>query len=194
MNKIACVSLGSALAVLLSGGISTAEAGTPKVKIDASDAIEVVGHLTLPESPVSEITLSQHWRRDYVILRDAVHGLLIEVDVCDPAHPSITRRLPLPEQSRNGSAVVVVGQAVLVSSTGALIASQEPGSVAIVSYAEPDHPVIVRQFANVSAMKVHRERALIYIVDSEGLWILREKPAADLELEAAYGRYVLYSH
>ena len=35
-------------------------------------------------------------------------------------------------------------------------------------------------------------RALIYLANSKGLWVLRLEPAADLELEKEYENHQLY--
>jgi hypothetical protein len=36
-------------------------------------------------------------------------------------------------------------------------------------------------------------RGLIYLVNSDGLWVLRLEPAADIQLQKAYEHYVLYN-
>ena len=37
-------------------------------------------------------------------------------------------------------------------------------------------------------------RGLIYLANTEGLWVLRPVPATDTELEKEYEEYILYSH
>lgn len=50
--------------------------------------------------------------------------------------------------------------------------------------------VTVRKFKNVSALRTDEGRGPIYVVNQDGLWILREKPAPDKELEREYSEYV----
>lgn len=86
--------------------------------------------------------------------------------------------------------------------TAALMTSAEPAStqqtaaetVTILSFAEPEHPTVVRRFPRVTAMLKDTARELIYLADSNSLWVLRVEPAADPQLEKEYAQYVLYDH
>jgi hypothetical protein len=86
---------------------------------------------------------------------------------------------------------VVVGNAVLLADTQP--ATHVPSSISIMSFANPADPKIVRQFKNVTGFLIDSRRGLIYVVNSEGLWILRENPGRDLELEKQYDHELLYN-
>jgi len=183
--------------VLFSAGatlVPLTEAGNTKKQAAPVDSIDVVGHLDLPETSVTALTTSEHWRHEFVQLQDPTHGVVTVVDVTDPSHPSIVKRLRLPEQLAQYSVAVLLGDAALLTRTKLPSAVPQPDSVSFVSFADPDHPRIVRQFDNVSAIRIHRERGLIYLANPDGLWILRQNPAPDQELESEYARYILYYH
>ena len=169
------------------------EAGNPKVQVKPVDSIEVVGHLALPETSVAALTASEHWRRDFLHLQDPARGQITVVGVTDPAHPSIVKRLSLPEGLAQCSLLVSVGDAALLSGTNLRSAAPQPDSVSIVSFAGPDRGRVVRQFEKVSAFLVHGERRLNYLVNTDGLWVLRQNPAPDQELESEYAKYVLFN-
>ena len=63
----------------------------------------------------------------------------------------------------------------------------------MLSFADPEHPTVVRQFLGVIAMLKDTSRDLIYLINSDGLWVLRVEPATDVQLEKQYARYVLYN-
>jgi hypothetical protein len=65
--------------------------------------------------------------------------------------------------------------------------------VTILSFADPEHPAVARQFLGVTSMLKDTSRGLIYLVNSDGLWVLRVEPAADIELQKEYEHYVLYN-
>lgn len=84
--------------------------------------------------------------------------------------------------------------------TAELVTSSPPGAtpekqtVTVLSFADPEHPSVVRQFSGVTAMVNDDARGLIYLADSGGLRVLRAEPATDVELEREYVEYVLYDH
>jgi hypothetical protein len=158
-----------------------------------TDSIDVIGHLVLPNASVTNIKISEHRKQQVLQLQDTKHRTLMLVDVTDGTHPAIIKQLHLPAEQPDWTLAVLVGDVALVTDT------QSPevhiSSAALVNFADPDHPATVRKFTNVSAFRTDEERGLIYLVDKDGLWILREKTAPeDKELEEEYSRYVLYSH
>jgi hypothetical protein len=186
------VILGATLALLLLPAITLARPVRKDRRAIPSDNIEVIGHLALPNASVTSLRTSEHRRRQFLQLQDTKHRTLMLVDVTDATHPAIVKQLLLPSDLADSTLAVLVGDVALVTD------SQPPelhvGSAALVNFADPDHPATVRKFNNVSAFRTDEGRGLIYLVDKDGLWILREKSASDKEIEAEYDRYVLYSH
>jgi hypothetical protein len=63
----------------------------------------------------------------------------------------------------------------------------------LVSFADPAHPKVVRQFSGVTCLLKDSARSLIYLTNGEGLWVLRESPATDIELQKQYEHDVIYN-
>jgi len=194
--KISCrdqVILGATLALLLLPAMTFPGPVRKERKAIPGDNIEVIGHLALPNVSAASLRTSEHQRRRFLQIQDTKRRTLMLVDVTEPAHPTIAKQLHLPAELADCTLAVLVGDVALVTDT------QSPelriSSAAVVDFVDPDHPATVRKFNNVSAFRTDEERGLIYLMDKDGLWILREKAAPeDKELEQEYTRYVFYSH
>ena len=104
----------------------------------------------------------------------------------DPAKPRFDKQFKLPEPLDSVNLEALVGStALLAGQSSQPAATVTPRSISIVSFADPANPRLVRQFANVTAIRVDPERGLIYLVNSDGLWVLRQHPARNLDLERA---------
>jgi hypothetical protein len=142
-----------------------------------------------------QLTTGSHWRTDYLYLDHADGSPVTILDVTNPAAPFVSGQIDIPNQDAGGRLGAVVGTAALV----ALPASSErpqtiPQTIEILSFAEPEHPSVVRQFAGVTSMLKDETRGLMYLANVEGLWVLRMEPATDVQLEKQYEHHVLYSH
>ncbi|HTS68053.1 MAG TPA: hypothetical protein VMO17_03645 [Terriglobia bacterium] len=158
------------------------------------DQIDVIGHLDLANSTVTQMKTSEHWRHQFLELQDPAHRTITLVDVTDAVHPVIVKQLDLPAGAENSTLDILVGDVALLQGNSAQPAAQEASSVSVVSFADPEHPKTVRTFNHVSALHTDQGRGLIYLANRHGLWILHQQAAPDKQLEDAYSKYVLYYH
>jgi hypothetical protein len=186
------VLLGATFALLLLPAMTWAGAVHKDKAAISTDKIDVIGHLAMPNVSVTSLRTSERRGQQLLQLQDTKHRMLMLVDVTDEAHPAIVKQLQLPTELAGSTLAVLVGDVALVTDT------QSPevhiSSAEVVNFADPEHPATVRKFTNVSAFRTDEDRGLIYLVDKDGLWILREKSAPDTEAEQEYSRYVFYSH
>ena len=61
------------------------------------------------------------------------------------------------------------------------------------SFADPQHPTVQQEFANVSAFARDENRGLIFLANPQGVWILHEKLAMDPSLEREWEHMALDS-
>jgi hypothetical protein len=155
-----------------------------------NDRIEVIGHIPFDGTGVTQVTTGEHWRKNYLYLNSA--DKITVVDVTNGARPGITSEYRHSLPAAQAQVQVVVGSAALLADTQP--ATHVPSSISIISFADPAEPRVVRQFTKVTGFLVDSHRGLIYIVNNEGLWILNEKPARDLELEEQYNHELMYNH
>ena len=182
--------IGVALAVL---SVLPAAAKNKKAAAGAADRIEVIGHVALPPGPAVNLVVANRARRHYLYVEHGPAGAVTVVDVTNARAPKATAELaPLP-----GGAPQHMGE---VQGTAALFTTAQPASgapvpdtVTIVSFEDPAHPRIVRQFSHVVCQRKDDARGLIYLINDEGLWVLRETPAPDRALEEDYDRYLRYN-
>jgi hypothetical protein len=159
----------------------------------APDQIEVIAHLPLAGLPVTRLTTGTHWERSYLYLDRGAGGSVTVLDVTNPAAPAAAGALRMPALDAAGQLNEVVGNVALVSLPAAGSRAAMPRTVSIVSYADPEHPRVERQFLGVTAMAQDAARRVTYLTNGDGLWILRAKPAPDLESLREYAHYLMYN-
>jgi hypothetical protein len=69
-----------------------------------------------------------------------------------------------------------------------------PETVRIMDLSDPRDLKVAREFTGVTAIGRDDRRGLVFVANSEGIWVLRQHLAQDPEVEKAYANYVLYSH
>lgn len=162
-----------------------------KAKIAPEDRIDILANLAIAGGPVIRVTMTRHYSRSYLYLEHASRTLTL-VDVTDPSHPSIIASMDLPA-SQSGTILTAAGDAALVSSDALQPVSGQKQTMSIVSFADPAHPQTVKQFTNVTCTAMDNRRGLVFVANSEGLWILHRNPAEDPEVQERYAREVLYN-
>ena len=161
----------------------------------SADCIEVIAHFPLSGAAVTQLTAGTHWQKDYLYLD---HGALAPVtilDVTNPVAPVTAGQFDVPAQEANGRLSTVVGSAVLIAqSSSPVVQPAIPQTISVLSFADPEDPSVARQFPGVTAMLKDPGQRLVYLVNSDGLWVLRLEPATDMAAQKAYEDYVLYEH
>ena len=179
--------------------LSTAvQAKNKKVKTppkEPQDEIEVVGHIPLTNGPVRRFVSTQHYSSYYLYVEYAASKSVTLIDVTKAARPAVLADVSYPSSGGDTSLFTVAGTAALVT--------EEPGSAApasavqtirIMDFSDPLHPKVAREFTGVTALSRDERRGLIFVANSEGVWILHQSFAEDPEVEKAYAHHVLYDH
>jgi hypothetical protein len=157
------------------------------------DRISVIAHVPPVDGPIVRLTLGDHWRRNYLYVDHGSAKPVAVFDVTNAAAPKSAGQLEIPRQEANGSLSAVVGTAALVTVPAPAPAPTKQ-TVTIMSFADPEHPKIERQFTGVTAMVKDLPRGLVYLADTDGLWVLHMEPATDAELQEQYRNFILYNH
>jgi hypothetical protein len=173
---------------LLAGAALLSGANKPD-SITQHDRIEVIGHFPLASGPIVQLTAGYHWRRNYLYVDHGPAKPITILDVTEAANPKVTGELDIPKPEANGNLTAVVGTAALVASPASTPTTQ---TVTIMSFADPEHPKVERQFEGVTALLKDPSRGLVYLADAEGLWVLHLEPADDVELQEQYQQYIFY--
>jgi hypothetical protein len=169
--------------------IGPSMAGPKSTKPKDVDAIEIAGHLALDGTALKGITSGEHFRRQFVYLSWA--GQVKVIDVTQSAAPVVAQEYRYSAEPASHVQAVVGNVVLLDDNANTLL---QPRTISIMSFADPQKPQVQKQFSDVTGFLNERTSSLIFIVNKEGLWILRKKPGRDVEFEDEYTRRLLYNN
>lgn len=127
----------------------------------------IVAHIPVPGSAVRQIFLQQESGKRYLYLQQNVHFTL--VDVTDPKNPRIVER----EASKGKLTDVGAGLAIAVQSDPSGQGTVPTQTVRLVDLSDPKSPRTAKKFDGVTSVYSDDGQKLIYITNSEGLWIVK---------------------
>jgi hypothetical protein len=182
-----------ALGVLASPGLAKNKK-TKAAPKDPQDAIEVVGHIAATDGPVTRFLVTPHYSSYYLYAEHEGGKNVTVVDITNAAKPKVLSDVSYPTGGA-ASLFAVTGTAALITE-GQTAATTTPASqaVRIMNFSDPAHPQVAREFTGVTAMSRDDARGLIFVANSEGIWVLHQSFALDPEVEREYANHVLYAH
>lgn len=155
-----------------------------------ADAIELIGTVEIHDGNIERMYLTECHGRDLLYLEDTREHAITVVDVTDATHPTVARKMTTPQEF--GRVEAVAGDAALVTNRSQLTPTQ-PECLSIVMLGNGDNGRRVKHtFIRVTAVTTDHQRALIYLVDQDGLKILHETPAPDPRVEREFEKRLLY--
>jgi len=139
---------------------------------------KVIAHLALKDAPGSEMLLQSKGDKQYLYVQKASKQGLTVIDVTKPVVPSLVN---LGAQSSDATAgkLEIVGPDVGLAevpdknSKGVIRNSDSPTeTVKILDLSDPAHPKVLQTFNGVTSILQDPSRGLIYLTNTDGLWIL----------------------
>src|ERR1700683_1988873 len=127
----------------------------------------VLAHLPVPGSAVRQIFLQQENGAQYLYLQQNVHFTV--VNVTDPKNPQIVERVA----SGGKLTDVGAGLAVAIKSDQSGPGTPPTQTVRLLDLSDPKNPRTVKSFDGVTSIYSEDGRHLIYLTNSEGLWIVK---------------------
>lgn len=158
------------------------------------DTIKVVGHIPLAGDPITRFVCTQHYSSDYLYAEHGAGKDITLIDVTKAQQPSVLANVPDAPDTGSEGLVAVAGTAALVSTEqGPPAGAATPQTLRIMDFSDPQHPKIAREFTGVTAIGRDEKRGLVFVANTEGIWIPQQHFAEDPKVEAEYTRYVLYN-
>jgi hypothetical protein len=158
-----------ALCVCLSVLASRASAQTPQGR----ELTKVVGHLPLENIHVNQMFLEKRGDKYFLFLHRPNRDAFALVDVTHPAQPVLVNRDQMkgnaPIQPPEGNSVVAISVVPEGVENPAPIPSD---TVQLLNLANPKDVKVLKTFKGVTAFTTDDGRKLVYLVNSEGLWIV----------------------
>jgi hypothetical protein len=148
----------------------------------ASNAAEqpatIIAHLPLTGASVSQLVLQQHSGKQYLYLQQASKDGFAIVDVTRPDQPNVLRSEAWPNEASAGKLQMVAGRLALAEAPDS--ASTETISrtetLKVLDLSDPANPRTILTFSGVTSTLADDARDLVYITNSDGLWILKHQP------------------
>ena len=155
---------------------SSRAAGQDNTKSGMKEMTKVVAHIPLPGSAVRQIFFQEENGRRYLYLQQNVHFTV--VDVTDPDSPQIVDR------AKPGGKLTEVGAglAIAVSSDQSGEGTVPTQTIKLMDMSDPKNPRSAKTFTGVTSMYSEDGRHLIYLANSEGLWIVKHSMSHRLPL------------
>jgi hypothetical protein len=170
----------AAVAVLLACVAAMSPSASAKHR-DAKPALQpasVIGHLALPGASVRELVLQQHGSKQYLYVEQASKEGFAIVDVTNPEQPNVIRSEAWPNQASAGKLQLVAGRLALAEArdTGTAETVSSTETLTVLDLSDPANPRTILTFSRVTSTLADDERNLVYITNSDGLWILKHQP------------------
>ena len=141
----------------------------------------VVAHVLLSGSATNQMDLQENGGKQYLYISANSHEGLTVVDVTNPDKPNVIRRLAWPNQASSGSLQLVSGGLALAEGpdSGSMAADPIPSTrtVKVLDLSDPANPGAILSFSGVTSTLNDEAHNLVYITNSEGLWIVRNNQA-----------------
>src|SRR5580700_7073501 len=164
------------VAVTAPGADAKHRAATP-----AEQPAAVVAHVPLAGSPTNQMNLQENDGKQYLYIgANSNQGVTI-VDVTNPCPPNVIRSVAWPNQASSGRLQLVSAGLALAEGpdSGSMAADPVPSTrtVKVLDLSDPANPRAVLSFSGVTSTLNDEAHNLVYITNSEGLWIVRNNQA-----------------
>jgi hypothetical protein len=154
-------------------------------KAEVEENVRVAGHLALPRMHVNQMFLQQRGERYFLYLHRPTKQAFALVDVTKPEKPALLDRATL-QQTSGGRVEMAPSEAelaVAVAPESPDAASQKPAAevklptetIRLIDLSDPKKPRTIKTFTGVTSMLPDDARHLMYIVNSEGLWVVSHR-------------------
>lgn len=146
----------------------------------------VIAHLPLPEPAGSQMLLQKENAKHYLYVQQASKQGFMIVDVTKPEKPNLLKRTAQSEQATAGDLEMVAPNVAIAQApektSSTLTSSNHPTeTVRVLDLSDPRNPKTLETFTKVTSLLPDGNHGLIYLTNSEGLWILRYSHPALLE-------------
>jgi hypothetical protein len=160
---------------------------------DSRDTITVVAHIPLGGGAVTSFTSTQHYDRSYVYAEHESGKSVTLIDVTNVNRPEVLGEMANPNGSTSESLVAATGNIALESDSPAGDSKAATAqTLRIMDFSDAAHPLIAQEFKGVTAVSRDTGKNLIFLANSDGIWILRQHFGEDPAVDREYNYEVIY--
>lgn len=170
--------------VLISSAVALASDPVPPKPTDVPAT--VIAHLPLPQPTGNQMLLQKENGKEYLYVQQASKQGFMIVDVSKPEKPNLLKRSAQSDQVTSGSLDIVSPDVAIAQApektSGALTSSSHPTeTVRVLDLSDPRNPKTLETFTKVTSVLPDGAHGLLYIANSDGLWVLRYNHPSLLE-------------
>jgi hypothetical protein len=124
------------------------------------------------------LALQQHGSKQYLYVEQGSRDGFAIVDVTKPDQPSVIRSEVWPNEASTGRLQMVGGRLALAEAPDAATAEtiSRTETLKVLDLSDPANPRTILTFSGVTSTLADDARNLVYITNSDGLWILKHAP------------------
>jgi len=146
----------------------------------------VIAHLPLPQATGNQMLLQKENGKEYLYVQQASKQGFMIVDVSKPEKPNLLKRSAQSDQATSGSLDIVSPDVAIAQApektSGTLTSSNHPTeTVRVLDLSDPRNPKTLETFTKVTSVLPDGAHGLLYIANSDGLWVLRYNRPSLLE-------------
>ncbi len=145
----------------------------------AEQPAAIIAHIALPGAPANQMLLQDVNGKEYLYLvRNSRKGFTV-VDVTRPSRPNLVKRVAWPDGASAGRLQLVSNTLGLAEGSAARPGSpaeSAPETIELMDLSDPANPRTVQSFSGVTSVLTDEGRRLIYVTNTDGLWVLRGQP------------------
>jgi hypothetical protein len=163
-----------------------------------NEEVKVIAHLPLSGIHVNEMFLQRRGNKDYLYLHRPTRQAFALVDVSKPEKPVLLERVALQEPARTQVDLDASNPLLAISVApddhphpmqAKANADGQPGAASLptetlrlLDLSNPKNPRVLKSFSGVTSFLPDDSRKLIYIVNQEGLTIVRHRQSRPMPL------------
>jgi hypothetical protein len=138
----------------------------------------VIAHLPLPQATGDHMLLQKENGKQYLYVQQASKRGFMVVDVSKPEKPNLLKRTAQSEQATSGNMEIISPDVAIAEmpekKPADLSSSNHPAeTVRVLDLSDPHNPKTLQEFSGVTSILPDGNHGLIYVANSDGLWILR---------------------
>ena len=187
VNKSIARKQAAAVAALLAFFVATSAGASAKHRTakPAPQQASVIAHVLLPGASVSQLALQQHGGKEYLYVEQASKQGFAIVDVTNPDQPKIIRSEAWPNEASTGKLQMVGGRLALAEASDAATTENisPTETVKVLDLSDPANPRTILTFSGVTSTLADDDRNLVYITNTDGLWVLKHQSEQTMSSE-----------
>ena len=189
-NAIKSVARAAAMFLAVGIAVTPSVFAKPKTKKTVSSNLGVIAHLQLDGGTATRMLLVQKDGKQYLYVGLSSSSGVCIFDVTKPGDPRKIEKFAGAGGVQATDFQLVGDTMAVTSRTGeatAISSNAAPHSVTILNMTDPANPQQIQTFTDVTSIVADDARGLIYLSNSDGLWVVQAKQPQKADLASSYG-------